>query len=74
MDVTLSSKDNCVNMLVMNNVTQHDASEISSWLNACGMSDRQSEDICKQVIENGGYSFCNVEHRIEVMIVSGEIN
>ncbi len=45
MDVILSSKDNCVNMLLMNNVTQHDASEISSWLNACGMSDRQSEDI-----------------------------
>lgn len=74
MNVLLSNEDNYVNRLVMDNVSQHDTDEVTSWLNACGMSDRQSEDVCRQVIEDGGYSFCNIEHRIEVMIVSGTVN
>lgn len=68
MTTNLRSIENGVNLLTIQGITIIDLDEVDSWLFAIDMLPKERHEACKQVLADGTFSVCNIEHRVEVRV------
>jgi len=66
MTTNLRPTKNRVNLLIMRGVTVIDLDEVDSWLFAIGMLPNERNEACINILSDGWFSICNIEHRVEV--------
>lgn len=74
MKTRLENIGNRANRLILSGVTVIDMDEVASWLSACDIGGSLMRDIARRILGNGEYSFCNIEHRVEVVITSKAVS
>lgn len=57
---------NGVSILLMQNVALTDLDEVDAWLYAIDMMPKERHKVCQQILTDGTFSVCNIEHRVEV--------
>lgn len=66
MKTTLESIDNRVNRLTIQDVKQDDMKDVAAWMFACDMQRDERENGCFRLMNDGKYSFSNIECRVSV--------
>jgi len=66
MKTTLESIDNRVNRLTIQDVKQDNIKDVAAWMFACDMQRDERENGCFRLMNDGKYSFSNIECRVSV--------
>ena len=66
MKTTLESIDNRVNRLTIQDVKQDNMKDVVAWMFACDMQRDERENGCFRLMNDGKYSFSNIECRVSV--------
>ncbi len=66
MKTTLESIDNRVNRLTIQDVKQDNMKDVAAWMFACDMQRDERENGCFRLMNDGKYSFSNIECRVSV--------
>ena len=66
MKTTLESIDNRVNRLTIQDVKQDNMKDVAAWMFACDMQRDERENGCFRLMNDGKYSFSNIECRVTV--------
>lgn len=66
MIVDLQPIADSVNRLTLQGVTLLSLDDVDSWLYAIDMIHSERSDACRQLMTDGKYSVCNIEHRVEM--------
>lgn len=56
-----------VNLLSVQGVTLLDIDEVDSWLYAMDLLSSERKKACRQLLAEGSFSMCNIEHRVEMV-------
>ena len=66
MKTTLESIDNCVNRLTVQGIERNSMKDVAAWMFACDMQRDERENGCFRLMNDGKYSFSNIECRVTV--------
>lgn len=66
MNTKLHPASDGVNMLMVRGVTVNDLKDVDAWLFAIDLSPNERRAACQQLLSDGSFSVCNIEHRVEV--------
>lgn len=67
MTTNLHSIADGVNLLTMQGISVIDLDDVDSWLYSIDMLPKERHEACRQILADGSFSVCNIEHRVEVM-------
>lgn len=57
---------NGVNVLDISGVTLLSLDDVDAWLFAIDMLPKERTEACRQIVSEGSFNVCNIEHRVEV--------
>lgn len=66
MTINLTPIDNFTNLLTLQNVTLLSLDDVDAWLYAIEMTTSERSHACRQIMTDGKFSVCNIEHRVEI--------
>ena len=61
-----------VSLLTIQGVTLLDIDEVDAWLYAIDFTPSERKNACRQLLSDGKYSVCNIEHRLEFVVSTFE--
>ncbi len=68
MTTSLIPLKDCVNRLSIQNISLLGIDEVDAWLYALDFTPSERKKACRQLLSDGKYSVCNIEHRLEFVV------
>ena len=59
-----------LNLLVLHGITILDMDDVDAWMEAIDMFPKERHKACRQILTDGSFAVCNIEHRLEMRCYS----